>query len=351
VSLESFSPRLVDEASVTRETADFTLDPEETAKGGRVVASLLDSLKGGDGRASTQDALDAIALVMSGGACSAAEFPWQQVRPHHGAAAMTFLREEGAPARIEHYLCSRDEGRKYQQVPVSYSRKDVQRYRTTLRKVLQECSNLGLVSEEEEAPEKARNAKEREVTPSEFRAVLSICDGQKTAESLRDSLILSLAYYGGLKIPELLALTVDDLTFDSTKSQVTVRIRTPKGQRNRTVPLHERSLMALEDWMERRGNSDGALLCPVGRGGRVETKRMTAAAVRLACQKWAEQAGVELFSPNDLRKSGSQAKNGKRRSRRDRRPISAGALALYGEDPDQEPHADLIQFPFRARSR
>ena len=51
--------------------------------------------------------------VISGGRCDSLGFPWQQVRPFHGAAALTILREKGAPARIEALRCRRDTTRSY----------------------------------------------------------------------------------------------------------------------------------------------------------------------------------------------------------------------------------------------
>ena len=49
-----------------------------------------------------------------------------------------------------------------------------------------------------------------------------------------------------------------------------------------------------------RGDWPGALLCPV-KGGRIQPRDMTAQAVMVRVRTIAEQAGVDLVTPNDLR--------------------------------------------------
>ena len=50
-----------------------------------------------------------------------------------------------------------------------------------------------------------------------------------------------------------------------------------------------------------RGDWPGALLYPVAKGGRIHPRDMTAQAVIVRVGAIAEQAGVALVTPNDLR--------------------------------------------------
>ena len=137
------------DARLAGESADFILDPEEVAHGAQAVKSYRYSRKPGDGRRSAEDALQTLALLFTDGVCDAHEFPWQQVKAYHGAAAVNILREEGTPARLEALRFNRDSTRKYRQVPPAYAPKHVQKLRNSLRRVLGECHKLGFLSAEE----------------------------------------------------------------------------------------------------------------------------------------------------------------------------------------------------------
>ena len=149
------------------------------------------------------------------------------------------------------------------------------------------------------------------------------------------------------------ALTLKDMKYDGRRGQVTVYVKGTKDTRGRTVPLQNGALIALEDWLEARGDQDGPLLCPVRKGGKVERRRMTATAIRLCCNKRAEQAGVEPFSPNDLRRS-SVAKRTHGRARKARpEPAPPSPSALYGAIPEPvvPGTGERVHFPYRTRKR
>ena len=63
------------------------------------------------------------------------------------------------------------------------------------------------------------------------------------------------------------------------------------------------SQLALDDWLKVRGEVDGPLFVPVLKGGRIQASRMSAQAVYGAVKKRAKDAGVDDFSPHDLRRS------------------------------------------------
>lgn len=344
------------------ESADFILEPEEVQRGAKAVQSYLESLKTVDVRRTAEDALHTLALLFTDGVCDAHEFPWQQVKAYHGAAALQILKEEGTPARIESLRFDRDPTRKYRQVPTAYGAKHVQKLRNSLRRVLSECHKLGFLSDEERAAalempkaDGKRVVRGRVLGASEFRALTSACGVDSTPEGPRDALILSLGYQGGLWANEMLALNLKDMKFDNRRGQVTVYVKGTKDSRGRTVPLQNGALIALEDWLEARGDADGPLLCPVRKNGTVEVRRLTASAVRQCLDKRAEEAGVAPFAPNDLRRSSVSARTqGRARRAREAAPVmqvaSSPLFGVSGEAPVRDT-TEAVHFPYLTRKQ
>ena len=352
------------DARLAGESADFILDPDEVSRGAHAVQSYLESLKPGDGRRSAEDALQTLALLFTDGVCDAREFPWQQVKAYHGAAALNILKEEGTPAMLESLRFNRDPSRKYRQVPPAYAAKHVQKLRNSLRRVLSECHKLGFLSAEER--DVAINIPKgggkistagRILGASEFRALTSACDVCRSRRGPRDSLILSLGYQGGLRVTEMVGLMLKDMKYDNRRGQVTVYVKGTKDSRGRTAPLRNGALIALEDWLEARGDEAGPLLCPVRKGGRVEVRRLTAAAVRQACSARAEEAGVAAFSPNDLRRSAVAARtDGRARRARQAKEApsavpSSPLFAVGGETGPKAVRTEGVLFPYRTRKQ
>jgi len=96
--------------------------------------------------------------------------------------------------------------------------------------------------------------------------------------------IFTLLYGAGLRVSELLALTVADI--DSQR--MVVHVRNTKNRYDRIVPLSPRMLQALRDyWKVRRPK--GALLFP----GQDGTKPLSRDAVGWAIRKTARRAGID----------------------------------------------------------
>lgn len=356
VSADAYGPQ-----ESIQDSADFRLSPEEIDKGQKAVEAFLETIKAGDQQRSTQDALDTLAAVISNGQCDHSNFPWQQVRAHHGALALSLVRERGAPGRIEVMRCRADDTRKFQQVPDNFSTKQVQRMRHALVRVIETCSTLGFLDEDERelAIPPARGTsgaqrkppRERILTEGEVRAMLSACDLDDSPSAPRDALMISLAYSGGLKTVDLINLTLDSLLFDEKRGQVTIRFKPPGTKRARKIPLQNDDLISLEDWLEIREREPGPLFCHIKpRTRQIEYKRISAAAMREVCDQRAEQAGVLPFSPNDLARSGTLQADATRRKKRSE-PRDTSQVSLLFPDSQSE-SADLEQedlnFPYRA---
>lgn len=370
-----------------QDSVDFILHPVEIAKGRRAAENYLSSFKNDDGRRMAEEALETLATVISGGKCDSLDFPWQQVRPYHGAAALTILKEKGAPARIEALRCRRDSTRSYRMVPESFPPRQVQKIRSTLSKVIEECCELGFVSDDANATEpvgrsrrgkdaangkrRARAAasrregetgkrstarsvsKARLLGDGELRALVAACASEETVEGSRDAVLFSLAYRG-LKVAEMTALKIESVRFSNKTGRCQIVARpTRSGGRGRRVTLANDELICLEDWLVHRGDGEGPLLCTVGRGGQIEGKRLTAGELKKVCERRAEQAEVHPFSPNDLSRSAEaltehrKARARKRSSQRNLESTSPIEQLLFEGDTAESPATgESIQFPF-----
>lgn len=330
------------------DSTDFVLGETEVAKGSHAYANFLASIRSEERRRVVADALDTLALVITDGKRLGSEFPWHQIRAHHGTAALSLLREAGIPARVESYLCERYTERKLRRAPEVYPSRQVQKIRETLRQMLLRCSELGYAEAEETGrvteilrPGGNTVARGRMLTDGEFRALMSVCRKDASPAGCRDNIVLRLGYEGGLRMSEVSSVSIDDLKWNERSGGVRVRVRAARGQRSRSVPLSNGGLIAVEDWLELRGRDDGPLLCPVTRSKKVDVKRLSGAEIRQICTCRAEQAGVELFSPQDLRRRVAEG-GPARRANGVRQP----ALALFGE-VSTGVEEERLNFPYR----
>lgn len=351
-----------------QDDVDFILHPVELAKGRRAAENYLSSFRSEDTRKSAEEALETLATVISGGKCDSLDFPWQQVRPYHGAAALTILKEKGAPARIETLRCRRDSTRSYRVVPDSYPPRQVQKIRSTLSKVIEEATELGFVPDEEEAaaatskttrgrkaaPKKKKAAsRARLLGDGELRALIAASAADADAAGRRDAVLFCFAHRG-LKIAEITALTLESIRF-SNKTGLCTIVAKPKsgGGRGRRIELSNDELILLEDWLDDRGDDAGPLLCTVGRGNKIEGKRLTTALLKSICEARAEAAEVQPFTPNDLSRSAEALESHRKAARRKAARAAAEsmseaeqALYLSSSAAEEDDLGETIQFPF-----
>jgi integrase len=355
-TLSSLSPQ---------DSVDFLLDPSEVAKGRAAAEKYLGTFRNEDSRRIAEEALETLATVISGGRCDGVDFPWQQVRPYHGAAALTILKERGAPATIEALRCRRDSTRTYRVVPEAYPARQVQKIGSTLNKVIEECCQLGFVSEEDREatatanrstgskPQKKRSPSQgRLLGDGEIRALVAACAAGENAQGSRDAVFFSLVYRG-LRIAEITALTLESVRFSNKTGVCSILARPSRGGgRGRRVELTNDELICLEDWLVHRGDESGPLLCTLGRGGKIEGKRLTTAMLKQICEDRGAKAKVAPFVPNDLSRSAEalteHRKTARRRAARRAQEIPNAAEQLLFDNGDSESDelAETIRFPF-----
>lgn len=176
-----------------------------------------------------------------------------------------------------------------------------------LRGVLKECWRLGLL--ESDAYQRAadlpsfrgtRLLRGRALSAGEVRALFASCAAAENGRlGARDAALLAVLYGGALRRSEAVALDVADYNTETGE----VKVRSGKGNQQRVVPLPRGSRAALEAWLEARGDVPGPLFMGVTKGGALASRRLTADAVREMCGARARKAGIQGFSPHDLRRS------------------------------------------------
>lgn len=244
------------------------------------AAVYLSSLTSGS-RRTTEKALNVIARLLTSNQCDALSVDWSKLRYQHTAAIRAIFIEKYSPATTNRMLCA-------------------------LRRVLKECLRLGLMSAQDyqcaidlkrvrgESPLRGRVLKNQEIT-----ALLHDCQQDASAIGLRDAALFGILSGCGLRRSEAVALEVKDFKRDDNL----LKVLHGKGGKWRTVYLPPFAVGVVDDWLKIRGKSPGALICPVKRGGHIHIEHLTDQAVMAICQKRAETALIEAFSPHDFRRT------------------------------------------------
>ncbi len=346
-----------------QDSVDFLLHPTELAKGRRAAENYLSTFRTEESRRAAEEMLETLATVISGGKCDSVEFPWQQVRPYHGAAALTILKERGAPARIETLRCRKNASRSFRAVPTSYPPREVQKIRSTLSRVIEQCNELGfLVGETMSQEIRSRGPVQRKrgarpaqrnrlLADGELRALISACASDGTAQGCRDAVFFALVYRG-LRIAEIVGLTLESVRF-SNKAGVCTIATSPgrSGGRGRKIELTNDELIVLEDWLDHRGDLGGPLLGSLGKNGKLDGKRLTTAMLIQICEERGRQAEVPAFTPTDLSRSADALTEHRKLTRRSAAKESeefhsAADRILFETDESSAMASEMIRFPF-----
>ena len=251
--------------------------PEERAS---PVAVYLAQLSPNSRRAVRRD-LDVIAGLLSAGESDGDGIPWHFVRYSHAAAIRQALAEKYAPASANRMLSS-------------------------LRGVLREAWNLGMLPAEDyqraisvKSVRGERLPAGRSLAAGEVRALFVACAADERPAGVRDAAIVAILYGAGLRRAELVQLEAADYTAATGG----VRVRTGKGNKERLAYVSGMGCAAVEAWLRIRGGDAGPLFTPIHRGGRVQMRALREQSVYDMLARRALQAGVPPFSPHDLRRT------------------------------------------------
>ena len=145
---------------------------------------------------------------------------------------------------------------------------------------------------------KVRKRLPRAVSADDMERLLREPAGDDSPKALRDRALLEVLYATGLRVTELVSLNVDDVNLASG----TLRVVRPRDRRERIVPVHERALGPLGDYIERgrmqllRDPEEPALF--LNHRGR----RLTRQGLWLIVKHYVREVGIsEAVTPHTLR--------------------------------------------------
>lgn len=139
----------------------------------------------------------------------------------------------------------------------------------------------------------------RELSPAELQSLITCCQRDKALTGKRDLAMIAVMYAAGLRREEVSQIAVTDI--DPKEGKIIVR--RGKGNKERTAYLSAGARKAVAVWGKVRGDAPGAFFCHVGRGGEPDGNPISPTAVNQMVKRRARQAGIESFSPHDLRRT------------------------------------------------
>lgn len=245
------------------------------------AAVYLATLKQSSRRPQKQ-ALNLIASLLTSGTADCLTLDWSQVRYQHTAAIRSKLMGGYSPATANRIL-------------------------SALRGVLQQAWLLGQMTAEDYHRAARINSvigetlpAGRELLAEEIQALLDDCVHDDRTSGVRDAAVISVMYSGGLRREEVTKLDIDD--YIERGGKLIVR---GKRSKERTVYLAEGAIAALADWLGIRGvEAAGPLFFAVTKTGKIMYgRRLTPQAIYVLLMRRATRAGVESFTPHDLRRT------------------------------------------------
>jgi site-specific recombinase XerD len=226
------------------------------------------------------EALATVATFLLGRPAEAQDVQWPSIRYHQTSAVRGWLISKYRPATCKRILAA-------------------------VRGVLKESWRLGLMSHDDcaracdiAAIREESDIRGRALTNQEMNKLFATCAADASIGGVRDLALLSVLYGIGLRRSELVGMDLGD--YDATNGHLSID---GKGGKPRVGPVLENVKLAMDAWVNARGNWDGPLFVPFVRGRRLSHRRMSAEGLALIFRRRGEEAGVESFSLHDFRRT------------------------------------------------
>ena len=142
------------------------------------------------------------------------------------------------------------------------------------------------------------------LTPEEIAAILRVPD-RRNIQGKRDYALLLLMVSSGLRASEICGLSVENL--ETYRSQKVLRV-IGKGEKARRVPIHSRTLIAIQAYWDAAGLNgqpdDAPIFRNLGLHGPYEAGRLTYRAIRCLIERVSKSAMIKRrISPHVCRHS------------------------------------------------
>ena len=191
---------------------------------------------------------------------------------------------------------------------LGYEASTIRKYYAALRGVLLNAWRLGQMDADDYQRaidlgkikgEGETEAAGRYIKKDELDAIMKVCNYDPNPSGIRDSAIIAMMYFEGLRRSEVVALTFEQYESGSGKTYIH-----GKGNKKRHDYMANEGKAAVRDWLHLRGDVPGPLFLAIRRNGTIRyDKPMTDQAVYNMIKNRALQAGVRNISPHDLRRT------------------------------------------------
>jgi site-specific recombinase XerD len=213
---------------------------------------------------------------------SGAQIPWEQIRyPHVVLLRTEFIERWESPSHVNKHL-------------------------SALRGILKECWRLGLMSAEDyqRACDVAnvkghREAAGRSIHSDEISALLAACLADESIpHGTRDAALVAVLQSTGLRRAEAATALIE--RYDH--GERTLRV-IGKGDKERTVYIHETAVPYLDRWLVAVGERRGPLFRSIDRWRNIHADPLSARAIGYLLNERRGQAGLPRLSTHDFRRT------------------------------------------------
>ena len=225
--------------------------------------------------------INAIAQLLTNGECDLYTLDWSKLRYQHTAAIQSVLLEK-------------------------YEATTAKKMMTALRRVLAiayKLEEMDAISYRKATDLPSIKATSRvagrALTTVEITSIMEVCVNDFSLQGVRDAALIAILRGTGLRRAEMVKLKKSDFDVETGA----VEVRKGKGGKDRTVYLPTSAIPYVVKWLKVRGQTPGALLCPIRKGGEIQYRHLSSQSVLLIVQKRASHAGVKTFSPHDFRRT------------------------------------------------
>ncbi|MDE0698276.1 MAG: tyrosine-type recombinase/integrase [Boseongicola sp.] len=254
------------------------LEPAPLPPESRPAVAYLLNLAEGPGRVTMRSTLGRIAESL--GFAAIDDVPWHELRREHVMALRSRWQSEFAPATVNKYLAA-------------------------VRGVCREAWRSGLMDgETHNRIQDVSNVKGsrlpagRALEGGELRALFDACADGSPAGA-RDAAAFALMFGSGLRRSEAAGVAVEHYDRDTGAIRIL-----GKGNKERLVYATNGGKAALDAWLAIRGDGPGPVLCPVSKGGTVDSgASITAQSLMQRLKRRAAQAKISSCTPHDLRRT------------------------------------------------
>lgn len=188
----------------------------------------------------------------------------------------------------------------------TWSASHVDKHLSALRRVLEECWRLGLLTADERdraCDFKSINAKRgvagRHVQPDEFTAMIEACLADSNLPlGLRDAAIIAVLESTGARRSEVAGMLIQKYFHRERTVSVS-----GKGNKDRKIPLHAAAVLHIDRWVAVTGKRSGPLFRAVDRWGHVGSAPLSARTIGAVVAARRLECGLDPMTTHDPRRT------------------------------------------------